>query len=884
MKRLTTVVLATASLLPMAAPAFAQDASVDESVSGGNEIVVQARRRDESLQDVPLSVQAVTSEQLQKLEIRNFQDIAKVVPGLSLASQGFTTSASLRGITFDGRASGSSTSVEFYRNDAVITSNALFAAVYDIGQIEVLRGPQGTLRGRASPSGSITITTRRPDLSEYGGYVSGSLANRSKWNLEGAVNVPVIADKLAIRVAGYTGKNRGNNIRGLNVPTGAIDDDIFARTDAVRASVRADPFDGALVLDFNFETIHVERRQYDQSQSLANYNGSTLAGDQSPRTISPADRLGIGSVPATQDNHYKIFNWQAKFRQWGQALTYVGNRLVGEQLIYAPQDAGGILPTNVATFPFVNPPAGLQFASFGQLTNSPVRQTVHELRLQNEDRIAGLFDYVIGGFTAEAGPGTLLLNGTAGSYRSTAAASATVPVVGGVPASPVAVIPGVAFPNGLFPGYRLDYMAFSATNRARYEKESSLFGNLTVHLGEATELSGGLRHIWWKGDSGTVSGISLLDPRNSGGFIQRACFGEKVLPDLNSPTLGANYVCAPTKEATIYMASLKHKFSEDLMAYFSFGTSWRPGNSLVGWGLSQGLAPTYGAQVNPFLNLPDETSKSFEAGFKTSWLDRRLTFNVSAFYQKFNNFPIYPNNAVSLSTPNGSTPAPSLVNNFVFAAPAAVTVKGVEADLAFRISDNFNLATTFAFADSKANNASVPCNDLNNDNIQDSTTPTLSQLQAHLPAGAQIDTCTLNAAATTNARFSGTVQAEYTMPVSDWATGYLRGFVNWRGSSANDPTNPIDSVPAYALVDMFAGLRGSNGGWEAGLYVKNLFDKQVVTRRDATTGLTAINTAPNPPGTVGNTVAGNVGYNYLNIATNDPREFGLSLRYTFGSR
>jgi iron complex outermembrane recepter protein len=883
MKKFVGTLVGT-STLALSCPAFAQEAAgqgASAEQTMGEDIIVSARRRDESIQDVPLSVQAVTSEQLQKLEIRSFQDIAKVVPGLSLASQGFATSASLRGITFDGRASGSSTSVEFYRNDAVITSNALFAAVYDIGQIEVLRGPQGTLRGRASPSGSITITTRRPDLSGLGGYASGSVANRSKWNIEGALNLPVITDKLAIRVAGYKGDNRGNNVRGLNVPTGAIDDDIFARTEALRASLRADPFDGVLVLDFNFETIHVERQQYEQSQSLANFSGSKLAGVQSPRTISPAARLGIGSVPTTQDNHYKIYNWQAKFRQWGQALTYVGNRLVGEQLIYGQQDAGGILPMNVAAFPFVNPPAGLEFARFGQLTNSPVRQTVHELRLQNEDRVAGLFDYVIGGFTAQAGPGTLIYTGSAASYRSATPGSATVPVAGGVPASPVAVSPGTAFPNGLFPSYRLNYLAFSATNRPRYEKESSLFGNLTVHLGEATELSGGLRHIWWKGDSGTASGISLLDPRNSGGFIQRACFGEKVLPDLNSATLGANYVCAPTKEATIYMASLKHKFSEDFMAYASFGTSWRPGNSLVGWGLSQGLAPTYGAQVNRFLNLPDETSKSFEVGFKTAWLDRRLTFNLSAFYQKFNNFPIYPNNAVSLSTPNGSTPAPSLVNNFVFAAPAPVTVKGVEADLAFKVSDNFNLSATFAFADSKASNATVPCNDLNNDNVQDGTTPTLSQLQAHLPAGAQIDTCTLNAAATTNARFSGTVQAEYTVPVSERANGYLRGFINWRGSSANDPTNPIDAVPAYAVVDLFAGLRGSNGAWEAGFYVKNLLDKQVVTRRDAAPGLTAIATAPTSPG---NTVAGNAGYNYLGIATNDPREFGLSLRYAFGSR
>lgn len=797
-------------------------------------------------------------------------------------------------MNFDGTASGSATSVEFYRNDAVISSNALFTAVYDIGQIEVLRGPQGTLRGRASPSGSITITTRRPDLNEAGGYVSGQVAQRSKWNFEGAVNVPIISDKLGVRVAGFMGQNRGNNIAGLNVGTGTIDNDIFRRTEAVRASVRADPFDGVLVLDFNFETIHAESRQYGQVQSGSTINGGAL----SPRTINVSDRLGIGSVPPTQDSRYKIFNWQAKFRQWGQALTYVGNRLVADQLVYAPQDGGGLLLSPFATQPFIGAPAGLPTTQFGQLTNSPIRQTVHELRLQNEDRIGGVLDYVVGAFTSSAGPGTLLVNGTAGGYRATPFSS-TVPVTGGVPTSPIGV-GTAAGPNGPFTTYRLDYLAFSSTYRPRYEKESSIFANLTYHLGENTEISGGLRHIWWKGDSGTVSGVSLLDPTNTGSFIQRACYGNKVLPDLGNATLGANYTCAPTRQSTIYMASLKHKFTEDVMAYFSFGTSWRPGNPLVGWGLAQGFSPVYGAQISPFVIPPDETSKSFEVGFKTAWLDRRLRLNVAAFYQKFNNFPIYPNGAVSLREPNGSVPVGSerLVNNFSFVAPAAVAVKGIEADLRFDLSERFNLAATFAFADSKANNALVPCNDLNNDNIADTLVPTAAQLAAHLPAGAQVDTCLVNAAATTNPRFTGTVQAEYNVPIGDWAEGYLRGFVNWRGDTRNEATNPLDDVSAYALVDLFAGLRSPNGRWEAGFFVKNLFNKTVVTSRAANQGLTALNFpstgttggVPNPPfeqgGTPvsGSTVPANLGYNYYAISTTDPREFGFSLRYAFGSR
>lgn len=866
MKKFTAVALATASLLPLAAPAFAQDVvAADEGFSDGEEIVVQARRRDESIQDVPLSVQAVTGAELQKLDIRSFQDITKVVPGLTLSTSGYSTAASLRGIAFNAGASGAGTSVEFYRNDAVIVSNALFTASYDIGQIEVLRGPQGTLRGRASPSGSITITTRRPNLSEVGGYVNGTLAERGKWTFEGAVNVPVIEDKLAIRVAGFVGRNRGNNVYGLNVPLNTIDTDIFAKTRALRASVRADPFDGDLVLDFNYETIFNDIQRYQQVQSLSTWNGGAL----SPRTINVEDNLGVGAAPERIQNRYKIYNWQAKFRQWGQSLTYVGNHVTGQNLLYSLSDGSGIFASPTAAYPFINAPAGLLTNTYGRRTDSNTRQTVHELRLQNEDRVAGLFDYVVGGMMVNNASPTILMDGTLGSTRTGTLPSGVTSAVGYVPG-------GFVTPNGTFDSFTLNYMGFGGTYRPRIEKERSLFANLTVHLGESTELSGGIRHIWLKSDSGTVSGISLANPTNSSGYIQRACAGEKQLPDLNAPAFGANFVCGPTKEATIYTASLKHKFTEDLMAYFSFGTSWRPGNSVVGWGLREAAGGTtleVGPFLAQFLTPPDESSKSFEVGLKTAWFDRRLKFNLSAFYQKFKNLPLYPYSAYALSTPNAGSQ--SLIGAFNFIAPGNVTVKGVEADMAFDISENFNLGATFAFASTKADNTRVPCTDINNDNIQDQTAPNVNDLINQAGAN-QVDTCLVNAQAATAPRFSGTVQAEYSHPISDWGNAYLRGFVNWKGATQNDALNPWDDISAYALVDLFAGIRAQNGSWELGLFVKNLFDKRVVTSRAAAPATTPIDV----PGLPANAAP----YNYLNITTNDPREVGVSLRYAFGSR
>jgi iron complex outermembrane receptor protein len=162
--------LAGVSLWSLAAPAYAQNAAAEEGTDD-EVIIVQARRRDEAIQDVPMVVQAVTAQELNKLNIREFQDVQTLVPGLSLAqsANGIGVQTTLRGIAFDVNASGNNGTVEFYMNDAPISAGILFQSMFDVAQIEVLRGPQGTLRGRASPSGSITVTTRKPDLSEAGG-------------------------------------------------------------------------------------------------------------------------------------------------------------------------------------------------------------------------------------------------------------------------------------------------------------------------------------------------------------------------------------------------------------------------------------------------------------------------------------------------------------------------------------------------------------------------------------------------------------------------------------------------------------------------------------------------------------------------------------------
>jgi outer membrane receptor protein involved in Fe transport len=145
------------------------------------EIIVTARRKEENLEDVPQTVAVVTGDSLEKLNIHTLTELDKVVSGLQISGQ----QASMRGVTFI-QSSVSGDTVAAYINDAPIRGNLIFTSNFDVGQIEVLRGPQGTLRGIAAPSGAITMTTRRADLEDFGGTFYGALNDHHGHNLRGS--------------------------------------------------------------------------------------------------------------------------------------------------------------------------------------------------------------------------------------------------------------------------------------------------------------------------------------------------------------------------------------------------------------------------------------------------------------------------------------------------------------------------------------------------------------------------------------------------------------------------------------------------------------------------------------------------------------------------
>jgi iron complex outermembrane receptor protein len=195
-----------------AAPAIAQEPTAAEAqpapaaeqqLGGIEEIVVTARRKTENQQDVPLSVSALTGDELTFNSVQDVQDIEKSVPGIQIRVFGARTSTA--GITMRGQTAGSDVAtvdgaVGVYINEVYnAREKGLNQALFDIESVQVLRGPQGLLFGRNTTGGALLINTAKPE-EDFGGYLKLLSGDYSRYGGEGAINVP-FNEELAARLA-----------------------------------------------------------------------------------------------------------------------------------------------------------------------------------------------------------------------------------------------------------------------------------------------------------------------------------------------------------------------------------------------------------------------------------------------------------------------------------------------------------------------------------------------------------------------------------------------------------------------------------------------------------------------------------------------------------
>ena len=205
------VLLSSAAVCAMATPqwAFAQEdtSAAEQSALAEHAIIVTACRREEAIADVPIAISAFSGEQLENKNVFSVADLTKITPGLNISGGGSKTNPF---VTIRGQSRGVTGNVSpgvlTYFNDIPLPTYGSLIQAYDMENIQVLKGPQGTLFGRNSIGGAILTYSKAP-THEFGGYVKGDIAGYSNEKfggfkqIEGAINVPIIRDVLSIRGA-----------------------------------------------------------------------------------------------------------------------------------------------------------------------------------------------------------------------------------------------------------------------------------------------------------------------------------------------------------------------------------------------------------------------------------------------------------------------------------------------------------------------------------------------------------------------------------------------------------------------------------------------------------------------------------------------------------
>lgn len=811
---------------PQGAPGITD--ALDDAAQADPGIIVMARRKAEALEDVPQTVSVATGETLDKLQIEDLSDIAKVVSGIQIDVTDFAN-ISMRGITFSQSAASSPT-VATYFNDVPVQSASLFTSIFDVGQIEVLRGPQGTLRGISSPSGALTLTSRRPDLTQAGGFLKGSMNDIDGSNWEAALNVPIIEDVLAVRFAGVLDRNV-NPVRSLNAARKPR-----SETFGKRVSVRFEPT-SSLKLNLIYNLVDVEGIHYGPAvfgNGSPGMPGNPFAtpGYNGP-PLRPFDRRAVQSVPHVIDDRQEVITGTADWSFAGQKLSYVGSW----QDLGGPIKRAGDEGNNLLGFEFYE----------SAYPNAGSKVETHELRLASEDRIAGIFDYVVGYFHLTD---KSTVSGSEGGSSFLAGAF-----------GPPGTIPNPATrPN---PRYTVELLL----NFPVKTQESSFFANVTAHIGDRLELSAGARRIDYKLDrTATISTANAFIAL--AGLSQAACtgiggaFGATYPGVCDRPVPGQIAVNFPQKfnsKPWVWDASASYKITPDLMIYGHAGSSWR--RPFAGIGIAPGGSRSdLIEQLRPYLLGAPEKSTSFEAGFKWSFLDNRAYLFADAYYQKFKGLivPVGPVRYLSGDTATRVNP---------FHANVPADVKGFDIEMGFTPSERLSLSANLSWSKGKVK-GDIPCSDGNFDGVPDGIVASAADFIARDKA---VALCRPTVGTSTAPDWNMRAQGEYNLPIGNVGNAFLRGLAAYQPK--NDNISQTYTTPAYFLLDMFLGIRGEDRGWEISAYAKNITNtRKIINQSDSDF---------DPPANA-EALFGGSGYRTLTLTA--PREFGVTARIAFGSR
>ena len=616
------------------------------------EIVVTARKRAESLQEVPVAVSAFSQEDLERQNIQEFVDLQAQLPGVYISqiqSDPSIAVISIRGQTQADTLMTTDSSVGVYVDGVNLPRQAgLNANLFDLERVEVLKGPQGTLYGRNTTAGAVNLVTRKADYEGLHGYLRGAAGNESYTQFAGALNVP-LADNAALRLAAQKTDQDGfgkSNFTGADLYD---QDEVF-----LRGSLMWDPTD-RLNIQLQADYMHLD--EGGAAEKLVQPGGNIVDPNNTlPITPSLVAGIELGALnPAHIPNAASpvpgptfipglIAGYQAllgytqgslletdadadvfsKTTLWGGGLTigYEINDDVSFKSItgYRNWDSDRLLDLDGTPFTILHPYLFVDADIFTQ-----------EIQLLGS---GARLDWVVGGFYSRE-------EGIDGSRT-------------------LAVRPLNPTRN--------------VTEGKVTNKSWALFAQGTYALTEALNLTAGLR---WTEEKKKLVNMNRLELADVPGLVI-ACR----VPPGNLPIDSCGAKSSDTFNDPSWLVSLDHAINDQTMVYGSISRSWRGG----GQNLRADGADLAAAQ--PF---EPETALNYEAGLKGDFLDSRLRANAAVYVTD------YEDVQRSIIVP-GSAPG-SVVTVLTNAAAAEIT--GFELEAWLQPTDNLTLFGTVGYMDFK---------------------------------------------------------------------------------------------------------------------------------------------------------------------------------------
>jgi iron complex outermembrane recepter protein len=806
-----TGVPAASMLIASMQVAHADDAP-EAAETGLEEVVVTAQKRVENLQDVPVSVEVLDNQKLAELNVVNLDDYVKLSPSVSYVrgqgqggnGQPGSSHVYIRGVVSggDGNHSGSQPSVGTYLDEQPVTTidGTVDVHIYDIQRIEVLEGPQGTLYGASSESGTIRIITNKPDPTKFeAGYdLDGNRVDHGStgWQFEGFANLP-LSSTAAIRLVGWDEHDAGyiSNVAGTNA-AGCIENGVrtFPTWDgqtSLYPAVTPCPAPGPLGAGAINNSAYL-RSDYNPVDTKG--GRAALKADFGDWTVIPTV-MGqsvttegfFGYDPAVGDLDLAHFGPENSQDTWVQTALTVEGRISNFDLVYA----GAFMRRDTHSIADYSDYSEFYDRAYGSgafwvgnngqpvmpqelvYTKGYFQKWSHELRLSS--------------------PQEWPVRGTVGLFIQRQLHNIWEQYI----------MPGYGFTNPL--GGNPDGFASSLsipghdntiwlTDEQRVDRDKAAFAQLTWDITSQLSLNGGIRYFWYENSLQGFYGYSAnYDALTGFSTGMASCFAAASTPF--APCTNLNKAVSDT--GTVPRVNLTYKITPALMVYATYSKGFRPG----------GVNRTSEAGIGPY--APDFL-KNYEIGWKTQWFDHRLRWNGAIFWEDWNNFQF------SFLGPNSLT----IIEN-----GGNARIKGIENEIEFAPTGNLLLTTSFTFLDPRltenycgeAGVTSCPNLVTSEDYI-----PNLIGPQA--PAGTNLPV---------TPKFKGNLIGRYTFDsVNGWKPFVQASFVYQTETAPVlrvDEARIIGMQPAYGLLDLSGGT--TFGDLTMQLYVSNALDRRAELSR-----------------------------------------------------